>query len=154
QGCLHFGCTDGAIVDIGRNVGRGGENSAMRDAVHVVSHSRVHIGQGPNRALDTGARTRANRGRTFRRTPPATLQFVERGVVLAPLATSEESPFKSVLKTLVILPFTATGDFRAGPLDVQAIKDRVMPGPVVSPFANGCIQPLPVLRCDRFVPIV
>src|SRR5947209_6018491 len=85
---------------------------------------------------------------------PATLQFVEGGVKLAPLAPGEKAPFQSVLEPIVIFSLPAPGEFSAGAPDFEPIEDRMMPCAIISSLANETIQLPPILLRDLFFPVV
>src|SRR6185436_6659829 len=120
----------------------------------VVGDGILHIIERPDGPFGCRTRAGADGRRAGGRFSPATFQFIERGVELAPLTTREESPFQGVLQTLIIRSITAPGDFGAGAPDLEPVQNFMVPGPILGALADACFQPLPVAGGDWVMPIV
>src|SRR5882724_1149067 len=131
-----------------------GEYLAVGNALDVMIDCCVHVGQGADAATGDRSRAGADRRRTFRGAAPATFQFVERRVQLAPLASRKKAPFQRVFQPVVLFSFATAGQFRSRPLNVQAVQDRVMPSAIIGAFANQAIELAPVVLRDVFSPSI
>src|SRR2546423_10916455 len=119
-----------------------------------MGHRRMNIRQRANGAFGRWPSAAADGRRALGQTPPATLQFIEGGIVFAPLTAGEKAPFQRVLETRILLAFSAPRDLSSRALDVQAVQNGMMPGPIIGPFANGRIELQPIVRSDGFAPDV
>src|SRR5690606_24722725 len=102
EGLHHLGITDRPVVDVGREMGGGGENAVVRNRGHVVIQRRVNIVQRSNGPLGYEPRSAPDWRRALRRPAPASFQLPQGGVKLAPLAAGEEAPLQGVLQTAVV----------------------------------------------------
>src|SRR5215204_1831052 len=109
-------------------------------------HGVMHVSERTNDALRFRPSPGTNGRRTFRFASPATLQFVERGVELIPLAACEETPFERVLKSIVVFAFFTAGNLSSSAADVQPVENRVMPHAVVGALPNSLIESTPVVH--------
>src|SRR5262249_31782181 len=119
-----------------------------------MGNGRVNVVERADDAFGRRAAARADGRRAFGLPAPAALQFVESRVKLAPLAAGEEAPFEGVLQPVVVLTVFPAGDLGAGAANIEAVEDFVVPGAIVGPLANGRVEPPPVVRGDRLLPVV
>src|SRR6266849_5293117 len=114
----------------------------------------MDIGQGTDAASGDRSRAGADGGGTFGRAAPAAFEFMKRGVELAPLAAREKAPLQRVLQAVVVFTFATAGQFGSSALNLQPVKNRMMPDAIVGPFANQAVELPPVVLCDLFSPAV
>src|SRR6266404_2523021 len=114
----------------------------------------MDVRQVAYRALGRRPAAAADGCGALRRTAPAAFEFIECSVEFAPLATGEEAPFERVLQPIVVGARFAPRDLGAGPLNVEAIEDAVLPGTVVGALADQTVKPPPVAHRNRLLPAV
>src|SRR3954465_2620231 len=115
---------------------------------------RVYVGEVVDRGPGLRTRAAADGRGTLRLASPATFQFVKSGIELAPLASREKAPFEGVLQTVVVFTFAAAGQLGASTLNIQTVENRMVPRPIICPFANQAIELAPVFIGDFLGPIV
>src|SRR5258706_412711 len=130
------------------------EHFSNGNCAHVVIHRPMHVGQGFDGSLRPRPRAGPNRRGAFRRSAPAAFRFVECGIEFTPLATGEEGPFEGILKSIIIVPLPAPGQFGARSADVETVENRMMPGSIIGALANQPIELAPVTWRDFLRPLV
>src|SRR5437867_9171133 len=152
QGRFHLGIRDRTKINVRRNVRGGGED--LRNALDVMVHRRMHIGEGLDRAFCRRAFAPANGRWTFRSFSPTSFQFVKSGVELAPLAAGEKAPLEGVLEALIVQAACAPGNFGPRANDIQFIQDGIVPCAILRALADQGIKSLPVAGGDGLGPLV
>src|SRR2546426_11601648 len=70
---FHFGAAHRAVIDIGGQMSRFGEDLRVRNRVSVMKHSRMHVFQRADGALGRRPASRTNGRGAFRKASPAML---------------------------------------------------------------------------------
>src|SRR5262249_48559585 len=131
-----------------------GKNPAIGDVAHVVVDRLLHIGEGTDHSVGRRSRSAPDWRRTLRFSTPTALQLMEGGVEFPPLAAREEAPLERVLKPVIILAGFSACDFGPGARDIKPIEHVMMPGPIVSAFANEIVQATPIVHVYVVKPAV